>query len=219
MRHVNSSGLRQCWRGCWWPSFLLAGLLGNTVTYSGLPGRVCGYFWVVDFKQNYAKNVWERQIETERKEASILGCTVLCGVPESCPALHDSVGSSPLGSSVHGVLQARTLEWVAVPSSRGSSQPRDQTQVSRIAGRFFTLWATREAHNGMDYMKKYDKIQMTLTSKKIIIYLTVWGLSCNMQDFPWGMWDLVFWPGVEPRPPALGPQSLSHWTTRGVPSF
>ena len=44
-----------------------------------------------------------------------------------------------------GILQARILEWVAMPSSRGYSQPRDWTQVSRIAGRFFTNWATREA--------------------------------------------------------------------------
>ena len=43
-----------------------------------------------------------------------------------------------------GILQARILEWVAMPSSRGSSQPRDQTQVSQIAGGFFTIWATRE---------------------------------------------------------------------------
>ena len=46
---------------------------------------------------------------------------------------------------VHGILQARILEWVAFPSSRGSSQPRDETQVSYIAGRFFTSWATGEA--------------------------------------------------------------------------
>ena len=46
---------------------------------------------------------------------------------------------------VHGVFQARILEWVAVPFSRGSSQPRDQTQVSCTAGGFFTSWATREA--------------------------------------------------------------------------
>ena len=52
---------------------------------------------------------------------------------------------SPPGSSVHGILQARTLEWVALPFSRGSSQPRDQTRVSHIAGRFFTVWATWEA--------------------------------------------------------------------------
>ena len=48
-------------------------------------------------------------------------------------------------NKVHGILQARILEWVAFPFSRGSSQPRDQTQVSWIAGGFFTSWATREA--------------------------------------------------------------------------
>ena len=46
--------------------------------------------------------------------------------------------------TVHGILQARILEWVVFPFSRGSSQPRDQTQVSLIAGGFFTSWATRE---------------------------------------------------------------------------
>jgi len=46
---------------------------------------------------------------------------------------------SPPGFSVHGILQARILEWVAIPFSRGSSQPRDQTQVSHIAGGFFTV--------------------------------------------------------------------------------
>ena len=52
------------------------------------------------------------------------------------------------GSSVHEILQARILEWVTVPFSRGSSQARDQIQVSHIAGRFFTVWATREALKG-----------------------------------------------------------------------
>ena len=52
---------------------------------------------------------------------------------------------SPPGSSVHGILQARILEWVAMSFSRGSSQPRDWTQVSHITGRFFTVWATGEA--------------------------------------------------------------------------
>ena len=50
-----------------------------------------------------------------------------------------------MGYTVPVILQARTLEWVAVPFSRGSSQPRDRTQVSHITGRFFTSWATREA--------------------------------------------------------------------------
>ena len=52
----------------------------------------------------------------------------------------------PMDSSLLGILQARILEWFAMPSFRGSSQPRYQTKVSCIIGRFFTLWATREAH-------------------------------------------------------------------------
>ena len=54
-------------------------------------------------------------------------------VTQLCPTLCD-----PMDSIVHEILQARILEWVAFPFSRGSSQPRDQTQVSRIAGGFFT---------------------------------------------------------------------------------
>ena len=66
-------------------------------------------------------------------------------VSQSCPTLWDLLHYSPPGSSVHGILQARILEWVAIPFSRGSSRPKDQTQVSCIAGRFLTIWATREA--------------------------------------------------------------------------
>ena len=61
-----------------------------------------------------------------------------------CLTLCDTMDHSLLGFSVHGILQARILEWVAMPSSRGPSQPRDQTQVSCIAGVFFTVWATRK---------------------------------------------------------------------------
>ena len=61
-------------------------------------------------------------------------------VAQSCLTLYN-----PMDYTVHRILQARILEWVAFPFSRGSSQPRDQTQVSHIAGRFFTSWATREA--------------------------------------------------------------------------
>ena len=59
---------------------------------------------------------------------------------QSCLTLCD-----PMDYTVHGILQARILEWVAVPFSRESSQPWDRTQVSCIAGGFFTVWATREA--------------------------------------------------------------------------
>ena len=63
---------------------------------------------------------------------------------QSCSVMSNSVTSD---YTVHGILQARILEWVVVLSSRVSSQPRDQNQVSRIAGRFLTSWATREAHS------------------------------------------------------------------------
>ena len=61
--------------------------------------------------------------------------------------LCDPMACSPPGSSVHGYSQARKLEWVAMFSSRESSQPRDQTQVSQIAGVSFTIWVTKEVHD------------------------------------------------------------------------
>ena len=74
------------------------------------------------------------------------GCTwasdrnVNVKVAQSCLTLCD-----PMDYIVHGILQARILEWVALPFSRGASQPRDQTQVFCIAGRVFTSWVTRES--------------------------------------------------------------------------
>ena len=59
-------------------------------------------------------------------------------VTQSCPTLSDPMDSNLPGSSIHGIFQARILEWVAIFFSRGFSQPRNRTQVSRIAGRFFT---------------------------------------------------------------------------------
>ena len=64
-------------------------------------------------------------------------------ISQLCPTL-----CQPMDFIVHGILQARILEWVAIPFFRGSSQPRDRTQVSQIAGEFFTIWATREAQTG-----------------------------------------------------------------------
>ena len=72
-------------------------------------------------------------------------------IAQSCPTLCD-----PVDYTVCGLLQARILEWVAFPFSRGSSQPRDGTQVFRTAGRFFTSWATREAQK---------KVEMSLEEK------------------------------------------------------
>ena len=61
-----------------------------------------------------------------------------CLVTQTCPTLCNPMDCSLPGSSVHGILQARIVEWVAISFSRGSCQPRDQTLVSCIADRFFT---------------------------------------------------------------------------------
>ena len=70
-----------------------------------------------------------------------LGLCVL--VTQIFPILCDPVDYSLPDSSVHGILQARISEWIAIPFSRGSSQPRDHTWISCISSRFFTVWATR----------------------------------------------------------------------------
>ena len=66
-------------------------------------------------------------------------------VSESNSVVSDSL-QCRVSCAVHGILQARILEWVDFPFSRGSFQPRNQTRVSCTAGRFFTNWAIREAH-------------------------------------------------------------------------
>ena len=87
-----------------------------------------------------SSHVWMRELDYKEswkwKESE---------VAQSCPTLCNPVASSLSGSSIHGIFQARVLEWIAIAFSRGSSWPRDRTQVSRIAGRRFTIWATREA--------------------------------------------------------------------------
>ena len=66
-------------------------------------------------------------------------------VSQLCPTFCNPRDCSLTGSSVRGIFQARVLEWIAISFSRGSSQPRDGTRVSCIAGRCFTVWATKEA--------------------------------------------------------------------------
>ena len=70
-------------------------------------------------------------------EFDLLIKAMLCFITQSYPTLCDPMDCCPQGSM--GILQARILEWVVMPSSRGSSQRRDQTQVSYIASRFFTI--------------------------------------------------------------------------------
>ena len=84
-------------------------------------------------------------------------------VARSCPTLCDPMDCSPPDSSVHGILQTRILEWVAISFSRGSSRQRDWTWISYIEGRFFTIGATREAHSAMN--EPFKRRFKVLTSK------------------------------------------------------
>ena len=102
------------------------------------------------YQSGQSKRKREKEIEHMRLKMSVCQvpetkdtlwkCLLTFKVVQSCPTLHD-----PVDYTVHGILQATILEWVAFPFSRGFSQPRDWTQVSRIAGGFFTSWAIREA--------------------------------------------------------------------------
>ena len=106
----------------------------------------CVTFEIHHFTQHHALEIHP---DCSGINACVCVCVCVC-VCEVTSVVSDSVTpwTSPPGSSVHGILQARILEWVAMPSSRGSSPPRDQTQVSYISciGRwFFTTNATWEA--------------------------------------------------------------------------
>ena len=88
-----------------------------------------------------------------------------------CLTLCDPMDCGPPDFSVHGILQTRILEWVAMHSSRASSQSRDQTQVSCIAGRFFTTWATREAHSSLsNHINRQRKAQTISQRCKVLVF-------------------------------------------------
>ena len=113
-----------------------AGLLGTPNSLHQLQTRSCFRSWGLYFPVE-----WFRL-----SEGRVLGCACGrgCAPAQLCLILCDPMDCSSPGSSVHGVSQARMLEWVAISSSRGSSQPRNWTPiswVSWIAGRFFTCWA------------------------------------------------------------------------------
>ena len=103
---------------------------------------------------------------------------VLCLVTQACPTLCDPMDCSPPASSVHGVFQARTLEWVAMPSCRGPSQPRDGTQVFRIAGRFFT-----------ESPGKPKKVFIISFPKKVKVKVAQ---SCLTPATPWTLLSMEF---------------------------
>ena len=97
-------------------------------------------------------------------------------VTQSCPTMCNLMDCpSPPGSSVHGIPQARILEWVAIYFSRGSSQPRNQTQVSYIAGGVFTTWITRDS--------PFTFTSLNHSKILILSFTCSWGLDYLMVSF------------------------------------
>ena len=89
-------------------------------------------------------------------------------MPYSC----DTMDWSPSGSAVHGILQARILEWGVISLSRGTARPRNWTQISRIAGRCFTNWATRKVismriRTGLSFVHSISSREQFLAHSKL----------------------------------------------------
>ena len=122
------------------------GLCSDGYIHCGYPG--CDTVRVLQDVTSFTRWNWVKGIEDLCYFLKV--CVNLCEevkvlVAQLCLTLWDPMDCSPLGSSVHGILQARTPEWTAIPFFRGSSWPSDWTWVSCIADEFFTVWTTREA--------------------------------------------------------------------------
>ena len=136
------------------------------LSYQGSPPSCCGQpskcYLLSSVRVNWAKIIsraaLNRAEAIKRLNTAYLGPCLQVHEPISAESVKVLVTQSYLtffkpmdgslpGSSVLGILQARVLEWVTIPFSRGSSQPRDRTQVFHTRGRFFTIWATREAQS------------------------------------------------------------------------
>ena len=155
---LNKSVLRNHLLGGW-QTFLVKGQIANILVFVG--HNVSHIFWVF-FPPNLYRN-WSHKPDLRCNVKIILAhrphenrlLDAFGSWPASCCCcsadkwyltLCNPRDWSLPGSSVHGISQARILEWVAITFSRGSSQHRDQTWVCHFAGRFFTIWATREAY-------------------------------------------------------------------------
>ena len=151
--------------------------------------------------KNRKKTCLVRGIGGQRSRRGGMHAYVHAKLLQSCLSLCDSMACSQPGSSVQGILQARILEWVAISFSRGSSQLRDRTQVFCIEGRFFTIWATREASQKggqrpyvtgpwrqLEELRFYSNVIQDCFSFLETQFLFSNILCAKLQCVPW--WDL-----------------------------
>ena len=115
----------------WWPPLATDGMARVISRLMGKEGIE------TEHRQHFCRTLtnWK-----QRNGVAKQGCAIRKELfAQSCSTLCNPVDCNPPGSSVHGIFQARISEWVAISSFRGSSQPKDRTQVSRTTGRFFTI--------------------------------------------------------------------------------
>ena len=134
--------------------------------------------------------------------------------------LCDPMNCSLRGSSIHGIFQARILEWVAISFSRGFSQPRDRTQVSHIAGRCFTIWVTREALTRDQILGSQYQMQTHRTLRLENCRINVenisfcrWGRGATLR----GLQNLGSHTRDWTQTPVVEAWSPNYWTAREVP--
>ena len=129
--------------------------------------------WATDGLQrpplNHLHTLWTRathQVQCEREWKELRGNMCAWPVTKSCPTLLRPMHYSPSGSSVHGISQARTLEWVAMPSSRRSSRPRDGTCFSCTGRQILYHWTTRKPSRKYTHIFK-NNTSIILWAKEI----------------------------------------------------
>ena len=159
-------------------------------------------------------------------------------VIQSCPTLCDPVDCSPPGSSVHGILQARILEWVAISFSRGSSWPRDGSQVSRIACRRFTVWTEGLCYAMLCYAKSLqscptlcDPIDGSLPGSPVpgilqartlewvgISFSNAWKWKVKVKSPSHVRLLATPWTAAYQAPPSMGFSRQGYWSGVPLPS-
>ena len=130
LRFLSLDGQRILTCSCLFLLFIMFTLIGTTWI-------IMHQRWFILEKNKTQQNVTLFLLDLRKEKES--------EAAQSCLTLCDPMGCRQPGASVQGIFQARVLEWVAISFSRGSSRPWDQTPVSCIAGRHFTVWASREA--------------------------------------------------------------------------
>ena len=132
------------------------------------------------FRVAWGATVWWEQVATHfakeipfwKKESE---------VAQSCPTLCDPMDCSLPGSSVHGIFQARILEWIAIPSSRGSSQPKDWTWVSRIAGRC-NVWRVECKYNVISLIYAFHALEKITIYRDSVRRFFFFFFFCKVKD-------------------------------------